>query len=154
MLDGVKTGSKSVDNDIERIVIEGAQNGSPHAWRQLFAWHFDAVYRFTRMLTSGGPDQAEEITQQVFVTAAGRIRQFQSSLGTFRSWLLGMARKHHLSLVAKEARRKRHEKSVVDKSPASPQNGDDSRVHEALARRPLAYRRVLEAKYLRQQKVS
>ena len=143
-----------MENDIERLVIESAQNGSPHAWRQLFAWHFDGVYRFARTLAPGGPDWAEEITQRVFVTAAGRIRQFQPSRGTFRSWLLGMARKHHLSLAARETRRRRHERSAVDERPGAPQAGDDLRVHEALARLPLEYRRVLEAKYLRQQKVS
>jgi RNA polymerase sigma factor (sigma-70 family) len=137
-----------VDHDIERLVIESAQAGSPHAWRQLFAWHFDAVYRFARTLAPGGPDRAEEITQQVFVTAAGRIRQFRSSQATFRSWLLGIARKHHLSLAAKEARRRRHEKSAVEACRTSREDGEDLHVHEALARLPHEYHRVLEAKYL------
>jgi RNA polymerase sigma-70 factor (ECF subfamily) len=138
-----------VDNDIERLVIESAQNGSPHAWRQLFAWHFDAVYGFARSLTAGRQDQAEEIAQQVFVTAAGQIRRFQPAQGTFRAWLLGMARKHHLSLAAKEARRKRREASAVNENPAlARENGDDLRVHEVLARLPHHYRSVLEAKYL------
>ncbi len=141
-----------MENDIERLVIESVQNGSPHAWRRLFAWHFDAVYRFARTLAPGGSDRAEEITQQVFVTAAGRIRQFQPSQGTFRSWLLGIARKHHLSLAAREARRRRHERSAVEDKPGvSREEGDESRVHEALARLPHHYRSVLDAKYLRRQ---
>ncbi len=152
MLDGAKAGSQPVDNDIERLVIESAQNGSPHAWRQLFAWHFDAVFHFARALAPGGPQRAEEITQEVFVTAAGRIRDFQPAQGTFRSWLLGMARKHHQSLAARETRRRRHERSAVeDKAGASRREGDESHVHEALARLPHHYRSVLEAKYLRRQ---
>lgn len=155
MLGGVQTGSKPVDNDIERLVIESAQGGSPHAWRQLFAWHFDAVYRFARALAHGRQDLAEEVTQQVFVTAARQIRRFQPSQGTFRAWLLGMARKHQLSLAAKEARRRRHEASAVEENlTPTKENGDDLRVHEALARLPHRYRSVLEAKYIGQRTVS
>lgn len=154
-LGGVKTGSRPVENDIERLVIDSAQSGGEPAWRQLFQWHFDAVYRFAQTLVLGRQDLAEEITQQVFVTAARQIRRFQPSQGTFRAWLLGMARKHHLSLAVKESRRRRHEASAVEEKVHSPQaSGDDVRVHEALARLPHRYRSVLEAKYLGQRTLS
>jgi RNA polymerase sigma factor (sigma-70 family) len=146
---GVKTGSRPVDNDIERLVIESARNGGQHAWRQLFAWHFDPVYRFAMMLARGRQDRAEEITQRTFVTAARRIRRFEPPQATFRAWLLGIARKHYVSLIAKESRRKRHESSAVKEDMSVPvENTGDLRVHEALGRLPHRYRGVLEAKYL------
>jgi hypothetical protein len=43
MLGGVKTGSKSVNNNIERLVIDSVQNGNQHAWHRLLVWHFDVV---------------------------------------------------------------------------------------------------------------
>ena len=139
-----------MDNDLERLVIDSAQKGSRQAWRQLFDWHFDAVYQFSRRLAAGRQDWAQEVSQQAFVAAARQIGRFQPSAGTFRTWLLGIARNCHLTLLAAEARRKRHEGSAVEVNPTRRQETDrDSRVHETLARLPGRYRAILEAKYLR-----
>ena len=67
-------------------------------------------------------------------------------------WLLGIARNRCMTLVAQESRRKRHEASAGQAN-RSRQQGSDGHlgVHEALARLPSRYRRILEAKYLMQQ---
>lgn len=140
-----------MDDDLERLVIDSAQKGGRQAWRQLFEWHFDAVYQFSRRLAAGRQDWAQEVSQQAFVIAARRIGRFQPSAGSFRAWLLGIARNCHSALVAAEARRKRHEGSAVKVGSAQRQETDhDLRVHETLARLPQRYRAILEAKYLRQ----
>jgi RNA polymerase sigma-70 factor (ECF subfamily) len=145
------SGSRRLDSDLERFVIDCAQNGSRHAWRQLFEWHFDAVYQFCRRVAAGRQDWAEDISQQTFVTAARRIARFEPSQGTFRTWLFGIARNCHLTLAAKEARRRRHEVSAAEANPGRRNAGDrDLRVRETLARLPHRYRTILEAKYLRQ----
>ncbi len=142
-------------DEIERFVISSAQRGDTRAWRQLFSWHFDAVYRFSLALSTGRNDWAEEITQEVFVTAAAQIVRFDFSQGTFRMWLLGIARKHHLSLRAKETRRKRHEAaSMTGNSEVSINSALELSVHETLAQMPHHYRDILEAKYLRQMKTT
>ena len=139
-----------MDRDAERFVIDCACNGSQQAWRQLFEWHFDAVYRYCLALAAGEQNLAEEVSQQTFITAARRIRHFRAEQGTFRAWLCGIARNRYLTLEAKEQRRRRHE--------ALPCRRNDRRddrvepvllVHEALARLPHQYRRALEDKYLR-----
>jgi RNA polymerase sigma factor (sigma-70 family) len=130
--------------------IREAQGGSEPAWRRLFEWHFDAVYRFCLALTAGRRELAEEATQQAFVAAAQRIGRYRPQQGTFRAWLLGVARNRYRTLEAKERRRQRHEALAQDGSRATTSDPEPNlRVHEALARLPLEYRRVLESKYLR-----
>jgi len=134
----------------EIATVREAQGGSEPAWRRLFELHFDAVYRFCLALTAGRRELAEETTQQAFIAAAQRIGRYQRQQGTFRAWLLGIARNRYLTLEAKERRRQRHEALGRKEHRAS--TGDpepDLMVHEALARLPLEYRRALENKYLR-----
>ena len=139
-----------MDVDSETFTIQAAQSGSEQAWRQLFEQHFDGVYRFCVSMVAGRHDLAEELTQQVFVTAARRIRRFDSSRASFRAWLFGIARNRNMAMQAGEQRRKRHEQSSVKGlSDAVTPRDSDLRVHEALARLPSHYRTVLEAKYLR-----
>ncbi len=134
----------------EAVIIGAAQSGNELAWRQLFEWHFDAVYRFCLALAAGRQELAEETTQQVFVTAAQRIGRFRPAQGPFRAWLLGIARNRYLTLQAKERRRRHHEAQPRGKEEDSlcrPQM--DLLVHEALAHLPVEYRRALENKYLK-----
>ena len=139
-----------MDVDSETFVIQAAQKGSEQAWRQLFEQHFDAVYRFCLALAAGRKDLAEELSQQVFVTAAQRINRFDSSRAAFRAWLLGIARNRHMAIRTGEQRRKSHEESSAKRSSESVAPRDsDLRVHETLARLPSHYRSVLDEKYLR-----
>lgn len=139
-----------MDVDSETFAIHAAQDGSEQAWRQLFDRHFDAVYRFSLVLTGGRHDLAEELTQQVFVTAARRIHRFDPGRAAFRAWLFGVAKNRHLAIRTGEQRRKRHEESSAKGRSETVTAGDpDFRVHEALARLPSHYRIVLDEKYLR-----
>ncbi len=143
-------GNRLMDLGSDTFAIHSAQSGSEQAWRQLFEWHFDAVYRFCVALTGVRYDMAEELTQQVFVTAARQIARFNPRRAAFRAWLFGIARNHHMAIQAGEQRRKRHEASSAESSADTiPPRDSDLQVHEALARLPSHYRTVLDAKYLR-----
>ena len=136
--------------DSETFVINAAQNGSERAWERLFERHFDAVYGFCVALEGGRHDSAEEVAQQVFVTAARRIHRFDPGRATFRAWLLGISRNRHMAIRTSEQRRKRHEESSAKANPETVTRQEpDLRVHETLARLPWHYRIALEAKYLR-----
>ena len=138
-----------MDIDIEALTIVNAQKGDGEAWRCLFDWHFEGVYRYCVSVAHGRRDVAEEVAQQVFVIAARRINKFRSKRGTFRGWLLGMAKKRFMKLELKEARRKRYETQVSTGSPKGTDEGSQGLlVYEALAKLPVHYRMVLEAKYL------
>jgi RNA polymerase sigma-70 factor (ECF subfamily) len=139
-----------MDLGYETFAVSSARQGDERAWRELFEAHVDAVYQFCLSLEAGHQERAEEITQQVFMTAARRIHRFRPQRGTFRAWLLGIAKNRHMTAVAKEQRRKHHELAAAEarqnhKRPARRHLA----VHEALARLPHSYRKVLEAKYLR-----
>lgn len=139
-----------MDVDSERFEIQAAQNGSEQAWRLLFERHFDAVYRFCVALAGGRHDLAEELTQQVFVTAARRVCHFDSGRATFRAWLIGIAKKRYMTIRNSEQRRRRHEEnSAKEISKMVTIESFDLRVYEALARLPSRYHFVLEAKYLK-----
>jgi len=139
-----------MNGDPETYVIHAAQNGSERAWQELFERHFDAVYRFCVALASGRHELAEELAQQVFVTAARKIHHFDAGRATFRAWLFGIVKNLHIANRTKEQRRKQYEESSANKtSETSEHNEPDLRVHEALAKLPSHYRIVLEDKYLR-----
>ena len=139
-----------MDVDSDRFAVRAAQGGSEEAWQQLFERHFDAVYRFCVAIMTPRHDLAEELTQQVFVTAARKIRRFDPQRGSFRGWLFGVAKNHHMTINADELRRRRHETSSVKRrTETAPRRDSDLEVHEALARLPSHYRTVLDAKYLR-----
>ena len=139
-----------MDADYESFAVTSARRGDERAWRELFKAHVEAVYQFCLALAAGDPDRAEEVTQQVFMTATTRIHRFRPQQGSFRAWLLGIARNRHMTVAAKEQRRKRHETTVAEgRKHGSERRQEDLGVHEALARLPYRYRVVLEAKYLR-----
>lgn len=103
-----------MDIDLEIIAISKARQGDKEAWRSLFDRHFEPVWCFCRHLANGRADIAEEITQQVFVTAAKSIHKFSDEHGTFRGWLFGIAKKHLAKFKAKEAGGNRMNKSSLN----------------------------------------
>ena len=138
-----------MDIDFEALTVVGAQRGDGEAWRNLFELHFEPVYRYCMSLACGRQDMAEEIAQEVFVTAAGRINKFKPRKGTFRSWLLGIARNRFMKLETKETRRRRHERQAfAESSERDNRRSEELLVYEALGRLAVHYRLVLEAKYL------
>ncbi|UCF14572.1 MAG: sigma-70 family RNA polymerase sigma factor, partial [Phycisphaerales bacterium] len=138
-----------MEADLEITTVRGAQRDDEDAWRKLFEWHFEAVYRYCLSLSAGRQEMADEIAQQVFMTAARRIGRFKPRQGTFRAWLLGIARNRFMKLRSKELRDRGHQKQLLAEASGSEKvNRDHLLVHKVLAELPVRYRSVLEAKYL------
>ena len=138
-----------MEADIETIAVRRAQSGNEDAWRDLFEWHFEPVYKYCLSLSGGRHEMADEIAQQVFTTATRRIGRFRQGKGTFRAWLLGIARNRFMKLRSKELRHRGHRKQLLEETPGSGKvNRDHLLVHQVLAELPARYRLVLEAKYL------
>jgi len=143
-----------MEADLEIKAIKGAQTGNEDAWRSLFEWHFESVYKYCLSLAAGRQEMADEIAQQVFTTAARRIGRFKQRQGTFRAWLLGIARNRSMKLQSKELRHREYKKKLLKKTSGSEKvNSGHLLVHKVLAELPVRYRSVLEAKYLRGQTV-
>lgn len=63
---------------------------NPAAFAELYRRHVDHVYRYL-LLRTGNVDDAQDLTTQTFIAALERIGSYESR-GTFRLWLLGIAR--------------------------------------------------------------
>lgn len=140
-----------MDEEIETVVIRLAQQGDPRAWQQLFRTHFDPVWCSCMYLANGLQAEAEDIAQETFMVAACQVRRFDPDKGTFRSWLIGIARNRAMKLRTSEARRREREHRHAEQVPCGCGRSRDDlwAVHEALAELPAGYRSVLEGKYLR-----
>ena len=137
-------------DNLEIFAVRSAQRGDEEAWHNLFEWHFEPVYRYCLNLASGRKDMAEEIAQQVFITAANRIARFKQKKGTFRAWLLGIAKKRLMKAKSKELRLRWYEKQFLKRGlERTKVNTQQLFVYEVLAQLPVHYRTVLEAKYLK-----
>jgi len=139
---------RPIMNDDEIFVIKSAQNGDEDAWHKLFNWHFKGVYSYCLNLTSGEHGLAEDITQQVFITAARIIRRFEPKRSTFRAWLFGVARKIFMKQRSQEIKRKWYKAQFFKKQCIGKEYPKELVVHEVLAQLPLHYCNVLESKYL------
>lgn len=66
---------------------------------QLVAEHHAPVYRYAYRLTGSVPD-AEDLTQQVFLTAQERLGQLRNE-GSARAWLMAILRSYFLKMRQK-----------------------------------------------------
>lgn len=76
--------------------------GDRDAFAELFARHHRRVYRFAMQMT-GSPDEAEDITQDVFMALAGAPSGYREARGALPTYLYGIAR----HVVARRVRRRR-----------------------------------------------
>jgi RNA polymerase sigma-70 factor (ECF subfamily) len=92
------------DNDTD--LVQRCREGDEAAWRDLVARHtrrvFGIAYRFV-----GRADEAEDLTQEVFVKVYQSLDRFRPAEGAFATWLGTLARNHAID----EYRRRRQEKT-------------------------------------------
>ncbi len=69
----------------EQAFIRAAQKGDPASFNQLVRAHQAIVYR-TAYRVLGNPGEAEDATQDAFISAFKHIRSFRG--GSFKAWLL------------------------------------------------------------------
>lgn len=124
------------EDELRRAVIRGDR----HAWRRLY----DDNFAFLRgWLRSRVQDTAsDDVTQETWLTAVRRIRDFDPMKGTFRSWLIGIA----ANVGAAEFRRTSRAPEALIAEPVA-RDEDDIPLGPALLTLPDGYREVLLAKY-------
>lgn len=74
----------------ESILVDRAISGDPEAFARLYDIHMDRVYRhlYFRMAKV---EEAEDLTQQVFLQAWQSIRRFKRTNSPFIAWLMTIA---------------------------------------------------------------
>lgn len=80
-------------NDSE--LLQRCRDGEQAAWRDLVTRHtrkvFALAYRFC-----GRVDEAEDLTQEIFVRVYQGLGRYQESDGVFPAWLMRVARNHSI----------------------------------------------------------
>jgi RNA polymerase sigma-70 factor (ECF subfamily) len=101
-------------SDIDPDLLRKCREGDQAAWRDLVTEHgrkvFNLAYRFT-----GRVDEAEDVTQEIFVKVYRSLDRFRPAEGSFPAWLMTVARHHAIDRY----RRRRDEPLPVGGNPAA-----------------------------------
>src|SRR3954447_7489577 len=81
----------SIDDAVPLSADAADLAGSPQRFHAVVDRHFDAVAAY--LARRVGPDTAEDLAQEVFVTAFRKRHRFDASFASARPWLLGIANK-------------------------------------------------------------
>ena len=101
-------------------LLPRCRGGDQAAWRELVALHtrkvFGLAYRFT-----GRVDEAEDLTQEVFVKVYQTLGRYRESDGPFGGWLMAVARNHaidHYRRRKQERLRRADDPAILEGAPA------------------------------------
>lgn len=86
----------------DEALILRARSGDLGSFEQLVDRHRDLILRVTTRIV--GPADAEDVTQDVFLRAFHRLRQFRSE-APFRAWLLQIAHNAALNALSRRQRK-------------------------------------------------
>lgn len=154
--------SRRAESPSDSELMTRVVSGDERALSELYDRHAPLVFNLARAVT-GGEEDAEEVTEDVFVRLWTGADVFDPDRGSLRSWLATMARSRALDLVrARQRRHRAHERAAardeegVAVSVSGPVASDTS-VLQADVRRALDralsvlsadQRRVIELAYL------
>jgi RNA polymerase sigma-70 factor (ECF subfamily) len=73
------------------ILVNRAKKGDKNAYGKLYKIYVDQIYRYA-LYKTGDADLAADITQETFLKAWVKMRNFKNNNGTFKSWVYTIAR--------------------------------------------------------------
>jgi RNA polymerase sigma-70 factor (ECF subfamily) len=88
----------------EENLVREAVNGDQEAFARLYEVHFDRIYRYV-YLKIGDRAEAEDITQQVFLSALRSITSFKWQGTPFTAWLFRIAHNQIVDYLRRKTRR-------------------------------------------------
>jgi RNA polymerase sigma-70 factor (ECF subfamily) len=75
----------------EGDLLERCRSGDEAAWQELVSRHLRRVYALAYRFT-GRTDEAEDLTQEIFVRVYQSLGRYRESEGAFPTWLMTVAR--------------------------------------------------------------
>jgi RNA polymerase sigma-70 factor (ECF subfamily) len=135
----------------ERGLREAVLAGDEQAWRRWYDDCFDDLYAYVLWRCGGLRDHADELVQEVWLTAVRRLASFDPARGSFAGWLrgiaAGLARNHFRRAARRRALPLPDDVAGSVESDAA-RREQAEQVARALAALPEHYEAVLRARYL------
>ena len=135
----------------ERGLQAAVLAGDESAWRLWYEESADALFAYIAWRCGGLRDTADEVAQDVWLTAVRKLPTFDPAAGSFLGWLRGIAAR----VLANRFRHDRRREGLrLHRPPHEPADEEISRREQAeriaavLATMPEKYEAVLRAKYL------
>ena len=101
-------------------LLPRCRTGDEDAWRELVTLHtrrvFGLAYRFT-----GRVDEAEDLTQEVFIKVYRTLDRYREADGPFPGWLMTVARNHaidHYRRRKQDMLRRAEDPRILESAPA------------------------------------
>src|SRR5262245_10042174 len=142
----------------ERGLRDAVLAGDERAWQRWYDESYAGLFAYVLWRCGGSRQHAEELVQDVWLTAVRRLSAFDPAAGSFPGWLRGIAAGLARNHFRRERRRRTWLLSLreVDVSATGDveQREQSDQVARALADLPEPYEAVLRAKYLDGQDVA
>jgi RNA polymerase sigma-70 factor (ECF subfamily) len=136
----------------ETALRDAVLAGDGAAWRTLYDGANAALWAYVSWRCAGLGDLAEDVTQETWLVAVRRIRDFEPRQARFLAWLRGIAA--HVLANLLRTRRRRPEQPLAERDIAAGPDLEEERrdqaerIARALAELPERSEAVLRAKYL------
>lgn len=118
-------------SESESDLLRQCREGDEPAWCELVSRYtrkvFGLAYRFT-----GRVDEAEDLTQEVFVKVYQTLDRFAETEGSFPAWLMTVARHHAIDHYRR--RKEEHRRNVDDPDSLAFVASSEEGVHKKLER--------------------
>lgn len=96
-----------IDDPSDTVLVERAARGGEYAFRALYRRHVRPVYWIAHGLL-GSPSEAEDVTQETFVTAWRKLGGLQLAGESLLPWLATICRFHVANRLRARSREREH----------------------------------------------
>jgi RNA polymerase sigma-70 factor (ECF subfamily) len=108
------------DQQLTNALVSRCVAGDASAWEEIVRVHNRRVYNICYRFT-GSPDDADDLTQEVFIKVYRTLKSYDLGKGAFTTWLTTVTR----NLLVDHFRRSKQDR-VTDSIDSSPQSEEDS----------------------------
>jgi RNA polymerase sigma-70 factor (ECF subfamily) len=107
----MKIGGSGILTESDSEIIEHARRGDPLAWEKLVIRYSKRIYNLCYRFVERA-DQAEDLTQDVFIKVFRNLNQYKPETGSFVTWLVSVSR----NLLIDHYRQSKDERATVSAS--------------------------------------